>query len=119
MPLQNIPFSVELNQSISVGDIVYVVNFINHPSTGLPTTVSDSAPVPVGDIVDISGSTLIVNATWGQGPVIPGSYIMVGKSLEANETSVKGYYADVTLENATREKAELFAISSEIVPSSK
>ena len=46
-------------------------------------------------------------------------FLVFSKSIEVNESSVKGYYADVTLENHSREKAELFAISSEIVPSSK
>ena len=38
---------------------------------------------------------------------------------ELNESSVKGYYADVTLENHSNKRAELFAISSDVVPSSK
>jgi len=44
---------------------------------------------------------------------------MFQKNNKANLTSLKGYYAEATLENNSKEKAELFAVSSEIVQSSK
>ena len=53
-------------------------------------------------------------------PVITsGQYILFSKPIEVNESSLKGYYADVTLENSSSTRTELFTISSEVVPSSK
>ena len=46
-------------------------------------------------------------------------FILFAKDVQANESSLKGYYADVTFENSSNTKTELFAISSEVVPSSK
>ena len=47
------------------------------------------------------------------------SAILFSKSIKVNESGIKGYYADVTLENHSKKRVELFAISSEVVPSSK
>ena len=47
------------------------------------------------------------------------TYFLFSKPIKVNESSVKGYYADVTLQNHSKKRAELFALSSEIVPSSK
>ena len=41
------------------------------------------------------------------------------KPIHINESGLKGYYADVTFRNPSKERAELFAISSEAVISSK
>ena len=48
-----------------------------------------------------------------------GMFLFFSKRIEANESGLKGYYADVTFENSSHTYAELFAISSEVVPSSK
>ena len=39
--------------------------------------------------------------------------------MSANKANVKGYYADITMTNSTSKKTELFAVSSEVMPSSK
>ena len=44
---------------------------------------------------------------------------MFSKDNKANLTSLTGYYAKARFENNSKEKAELFAVSSEIVVSSK
>ena len=44
---------------------------------------------------------------------------MFQKDRLANNTSLLGYYAEVKLSNNSTEKAELFALSSEITASSK
>tara|TARA_R110000787_G_scaffold166778_4_gene279778 strand:+ start:10916 stop:11179 length:264 start_codon:yes stop_codon:yes gene_type:complete len=46
-------------------------------------------------------------------------YIFFSKNISVNESSLKGYHADVTLENDSSVKAELFAVSSEVTISSK
>ena len=44
---------------------------------------------------------------------------MFRKNENVNNTSLIGYYAEVKLRNDSPEEAELFALSSEIVESSK
>ena len=46
-------------------------------------------------------------------------FILFAKRIEANESSLKGYYADVTFQNYSNKYVELFAISSDIALSSK
>jgi hypothetical protein len=47
------------------------------------------------------------------------SFIMFKKNEVINNSGLKGYYAEVNFKNNSIEKAELFAVSSEIVESSK
>ena len=44
---------------------------------------------------------------------------MFSKNKAVNNTSLIGYFAEVKLRNNSKEKAELFALSSEIAESSK
>ena len=46
-------------------------------------------------------------------------YFLFAKSIAANESSLKGYYAGVKFTNNSSERVELFAVSSEVVLSSK
>tara|TARA_R110001583_G_scaffold51400_2_gene160530 strand:- start:620 stop:1249 length:630 start_codon:yes stop_codon:yes gene_type:complete len=47
------------------------------------------------------------------------SFIMFKKDEKINSTGLKGYYTEVKFENNSTEKAELFAVSSEVSQSSK
>ena len=57
-----------------------------------------------------------VNSSLQIGDVI---YVSDAKDIQVNESSLKGYYADITFENSSNTKTELFAISSEVTSSSK
>jgi hypothetical protein len=46
-------------------------------------------------------------------------YIFFSKNQAVNTSSLLGYYANVKLENNSKDKAEIFSISSEITESSK
>jgi hypothetical protein len=46
-------------------------------------------------------------------------YVFFVKNQVINKTSLKGYYADVKLENNSRDKIEIFSLNSEITESSK
>tara|TARA_R110002124_G_scaffold281131_1_gene455101 strand:+ start:240 stop:614 length:375 start_codon:yes stop_codon:yes gene_type:complete len=52
-------------------------------------------------------------------PINTNTFIMFSKNDIANLGDVKGYFAEVRLENDSTEKVELFAVSSEINKSSK
>ena len=48
-----------------------------------------------------------------------GDFIMFSKDNKVNLSSALGYYAEVKLKNNSEEKAELFAVGTDFVESSK
>jgi hypothetical protein len=46
-------------------------------------------------------------------------FMLFSKRTEVNDSSLKGYFADVTFKNYSSEYAELYSISSEVTASSK
>ena len=99
-----------INSSAQVGDVI-------HYATDVNGVLSDT--VQAGVITEFTGSGYI-KASVDAGITIPdNAFILFSKPIKINESSIKGYYADVTLENHSNKRAELFAISSGIVPSSK
>ena len=100
-----------INSSVQVGDLVY------HAVDSGSGVLSDTTYAGVITEFDSSG---YIKASADDGITIPtNAFILFSKPIQINESSVKGYYADVTLENHSNKRAELFALSSEIVPSSK
>tara|TARA_R100001443_G_scaffold73520_2_gene81438 strand:- start:381 stop:764 length:384 start_codon:yes stop_codon:yes gene_type:complete len=99
-----------LDSSVQVNDIVYY-------STSANSVLSDV--VKIGNILSFTSSGYIIVNADDTVTVPENAFILFSKPIKINESSVKGYYADVTLENHSNKKAELFAISSEVVPSSK
>ena len=65
--------------------------------------------------VEYNGSAPFTEADVDAGIV----FILFSKNAIANESSLKGYFADITLKNISNTYAELFSIGSEVVPSSK
>tara|TARA_R100000541_G_scaffold17580_1_gene27436 strand:- start:3720 stop:4085 length:366 start_codon:yes stop_codon:yes gene_type:complete len=115
-------FNKPLNNSISVGDTAWYVPVA--VGGGYNTATANSVQL-LGTIISVSDQYLrpkliVSNNTMSVAPTINSStFIMFQKNNKANLTSLKGYYAEATLENNSKEKAELFAVSSEIVQSSK
>ena len=108
MPTLQISFEQQLNPSIQVGDMAWVSN--------VQTGDILSEPTLLGEIVGIQANSLIVQA---QNTTTQGTFLLFSKPIHINESGLKGYYADVTFRNPSKERAELFAISSEAVISSK
>tara|TARA_R110000824_G_scaffold391679_1_gene589611 strand:+ start:690 stop:1028 length:339 start_codon:yes stop_codon:yes gene_type:complete len=107
-----INFTNTINCSLSVGDMAYV-------SSVLPGGVL-SQPIQASKILDIEPGYIIIEQDPTDTPIIDSStFLLFAKHTEANDSSLKGYYADVTLENYSNEYAELYALSSEITVSSK
>lgn len=109
---EKINFNSIINSSLQVGDNAYV-------SEVLPNGITRE-PISVGTIIDVKPSYIIVDKDPATYPVITaGMFMLFSKRIEVNDSSLKGYYADVTFKNYSSEYAELFAISSEIAISSK
>lgn len=97
---------------IDVGDLAYIVPMVSGKD------YFDQEPELLGQVINVTSSQIRVE-TEGSALATTNDFIMFSKPVGANESSLKGYYADVRFENHSNEYAELFAISSEVVPSSK
>jgi len=134
MNQQILTLSGNLNTSLRPGDIIYYaptgtvagsnIGSINDATTivtfGVCVNVFDAgSPAAVPPIAP--HSIVVSYDDSAAGPAIPtsGDYIMFSKNKEVNSSSVKGYYAEVTLVNDSTDKVELFSIGSEVSESSK
>ena len=112
MAQTKINFSNTINSSLQIGDTAYV-------STILPNGITTD-PISAGVIVSMTPSYIIVDKDIATYPVItPGMFMLFSKRTEVNDSSLKGYFADVTFKNYSSEYAELYSISSEVTTSSK
>ena len=115
-------FNEPLNHSLQVGDTIW---YTNTSQTGGYDTAGLSQTIKLGTVEEISNQyrkhmVIISNYTLTTPPVnLEQSFVMFSKDNKANLTSLTGYYAKARFENNSKEKAELFAVSSEIVVSSK
>lgn len=109
MPIELIQFNQQINVNIENNDKVYF-------STSNQGVLGDHQYA--GEVTNVYGEKIEVNVV--DGVVIPlDAFIFFSKNITVNESSLKGYYADLTLENSSNKKAELFAVSSNITVSSK
>jgi len=107
-----INFNNAINHSAQVGDMIYVSNVLAGGIT--------SEPQQAGEILEVQGSYIIIDKDVSVIPIIEsGMFILFSKPIEINDSSLKGYYADITFENDSKKAVELFAISSEVNDSSK
>ena len=116
-----INFYASINSSLQVGDMLYytsVAQTINSEYTSVSGIAGE--PSPAGVVTSILGPQGVVHFTPNTfAQPVSGDFILFSKPIQVNESSLKGYYADVTLTNRSNKRAELFAVSSEIVLSSK
>ena len=135
---QVLTFTSDVNVSLQVGDVVYYsptgvtgnFNTVTNPNTivtfgvvtaiyndGILNTVAPFIPLyttPLYSIVVLYDETNLATP-----PPLPNDYIMFAKNKEVNSSSLKGYYAEISFENWSTEKVELFSVGSEISESSK
>tara|TARA_R110002111_G_scaffold259758_1_gene330058 strand:+ start:668 stop:1042 length:375 start_codon:yes stop_codon:yes gene_type:complete len=113
-----------LNTSLQVGDLIYTVA----TSASAPEDLQSISTTGVNQLVGIlrritnAGTTTIldIDETTLSNTVVPigGDFLMFSK-YDQTDGDVNGYYAKATFINNSKEKAELFAVSSEIVMNSK
>ena len=114
MPIERFTFNnSKLNKGLQIGDSVYYASdnygVLTDPTlVGIVRAINQYA---INFNIEVE-----VNWLW----VVPnGSFIFFSKPIKINESGLKGYYADVTIENTSKKRAELFAVSSEVTSSSK
>ena len=106
------------NASLQIGDMAYYVSNIN-TAASIPHSPESNIPIKIGKITAIGNNSITIESLSGNSQPVVGDFIMFSKDKSANNTSLLGYYAEVKLSNNSEDKAELFTLSSEIVPSSK
>ena len=121
--LYNIKYKSKYKKpSLQIGDHAFYV--IISTST-LAGNFSIDSPIYFGDIQDIvfddysQDYTLFVNCVIPNIVIDPNMFFLFGKNQRANESSLKGYYAEVCFRNNSTEEAELFGISADMWESSK
>ena len=141
-------FNYPINESCQVGDIAYYIDVLQQPIGGFITHSESAATIEIGriksieyidtPITDSNGDGTLdtgdgvfdfVNITCDissqtQPPSVStatslGDFIFFAKDRTINESSIVGYYGEVTFSNNSLEKAEMFAAACEIVGSSK
>jgi len=130
MPLIELFFGeqTEVPTSLQVGDTAYYISGTDLSTVGL-TFVSDAQATEQNTMTTIG---LVDEITIGDGgfyvicdissdttPPTTTDFILFAKDNEVNLSSLKGYFGKTKLINDSTEKAELYAISCEIVESSK
>ena len=127
-----------LNNSLQVGDAVYAVQ--PQTQTGAEDQQGFGLGAPLGENrlvgilrnitfnangtvtldIDDTAATLLLSVGYEGTPTVVGSgdFIMFSKYSQT-DGDVNGYYAKANFMNDSRFKAELFAVSSEIVINSK
>jgi hypothetical protein len=96
------------NNSLQIGDDAYYVTLVKGYG---------GDPIPLGKVTEIGSDYIDVDP--GNLGLNSNDFIMFSKNKQANNSSLLGYYAEVKLTNDSTSKAELFALSSEVLESSK
>jgi len=110
-------FTEPLNVSLAIGDTVHYSTMSNSGGYFISNNFKS-----LGEVVKIDGKKVFVkDDTTLTPPVInlSGTYFMFTKPNKVNLTNLTGYFAEVKFVNEDTKKAELFAIGSEVVESSK
>ena len=107
-----------VNVSLQVGDVAYKLNGGTTQQGGINyANLSGEPVIKLGTITKIEPNCIYIKDMVAT--VSPEDVIMYSKDVSVNKSGVKGYYSEVTLTNNSANPIELFAISSEITPSSK
>ena len=116
-------FNAALNISLSIGDTIW---YTSTASAGGYDVSDTSSILKLGKVEEIIQSSNIVKVSRFHDPLnftapsLPSNnYVMFSKPNSFNTSGLKGYYAEVRLDNNSTEKVELFAVGSEISESSK
>jgi len=117
-------FTNPLNQSLQQGDTIWYINEQDINQSGGYDIANNNNIQKLGTVEELSNQyrahqVTISNSFTVGTPDLTNAFIMFSKDNSANLTSLTGYYALAKFENNSEEKAELYAVGSEISISSK
>jgi hypothetical protein len=108
-----------LNESLSVNDTAYYVSLAS--SGGFSS--SSGSITQLGNIDAINTSTNTITVDVGSTTIgandLDDKMLLFSKDAAVNTSGLTGYYASVKMKNDSTTESELFAVSSEVVQSSK
>jgi len=117
--------TTNLNTSLQVGDMIYVVpapltNLFNSSNQSGGNINASNGVGFLRKIEQIAPTTYIlsIDDNLHTATVNTGDFIMFSKHNQSDD-DIKGYYMEVKLVNDSRQKAELFSLGSEVTESSK
>tara|TARA_A100001201_G_scaffold26911_5_gene29666 strand:+ start:1846 stop:2202 length:357 start_codon:yes stop_codon:yes gene_type:complete len=118
MPLASLTFTNPVQVSVQAGDLIL---YCPTTSSGGFNTASTSDVVALGTCDSVSADRLTIVVEHDASVVLPTSsdFILFSKNKYANNSGLKGYYAEVCFKNNSTDKAELFGISADMWESSK
>lgn len=113
-----INFNENINESVQVGDELYYSDI----SSGTPTAPIKAGPNGTKCLITSVGEKYIEVDSLIAGLSGSDSFFMFLKpeyNGHTNVSSLKGYYAEVSMTTSSTSKQELFAVGSEVTVSSK
>ena len=119
MALKTFTIGNSLNESLSVGDFAYYVTLATaaggfQSSTGSITSLGEVKAITK------STNTITVNvSTTIDANTLNNKMLLFSKDNKVNTSGLSGYYAEVKMANSSTTQAELYAVNSEVVQSSK
>ena len=123
MPSITFTLTHPLNQAIQPGttDVAYYADTSTYTFSDSSTVDYADTFVRLGAITAINYAEKQITCNVADNTILPASndFLFFSKDNRANMTSLLGYYAEVEIKNNSTEKAELFAMGSEIFESSK
>jgi len=105
------------NTSASVGDVIYKASASSIKNGMQYFGENGTTPTRVGKIISIGSNFIEVES--GSSSPAEEDFVMFSKDNSVNESSLKGYYASITMRNSSTDRAELFAINAVVHESSK
>ena len=104
------------NDSLQIGDMAY----FQTPQLLGGFNQQPNAPVFIGPVMAFTLTTITIDEI-NPGGTTPsnGDFLMFGKDSSINISGLVGYFAEVYIKNNSKEKAEMYSVSSEVTPSSK
>ena len=114
-------FTIDLNTSLQIGDVVH---YCNPSSVGGFDTADSSGIKYLGEVTAIThGSPSTITCDFDPATATPlpteSSFILFSKDNSVNTSSITGYYGVASFNNTSNVKGELFAVACEAFVSSK
>ena len=108
-----------LNDSLSVGDTAYYVSLAS--SGGFSSSNGSITQLGNVDAINTSTNTITVDVggTTIGADALDNKMLLSSKDAAVNTSGLSGYHASVKMKNNSTTESELFAVSSEVVQSSK
>ena len=110
-------FDQPLNFSVQVGDEVFK-STTTIPGTGSADILKNFPIIRIGVAIEVGSNHILIDEdvnfdhmTWTTWDV---DHIMFAKNKNANTSGLLGYYIDAQFINNSLEKAELFAVGSDV-----